>query len=58
VTTLAVGEFALTRYNGTGALRYLLLLPLALLNHLEVTWELDSSDVQRSALAVRVGFSL
>jgi hypothetical protein len=57
-TTLAFGEWVLARYNRTGNQAYPLLLPLALLNHLEVGWELDTASAGNSILNVLLGFSL
>jgi len=57
-TSLAFGEWILTRYNRTGNQAYPLLLPLALLNHVEVGWELEPARARYSTFSVLVGFSL
>ena len=58
LTTTALAELALTRHNQTGNNAYLLLLPLSLLNHVEVALQVDRASAPRSTLAVLLGFSL
>ena len=58
ITTLALAEFVLTRYNRTGNWLYPLLLPLALINHVEVASTFGVGGGTRSTIAVLFGFSL
>ena len=58
LTSLALAEGILGRYNRTGNQAYPLLLPLALLDHVELDWELGTRSGSRSRVAVLVGFSL
>jgi len=57
-TSLALGEWILTRQNRTGNQAYTLLLPLALLNHVEIAWELEPRSHSYSTFALLLGFSL
>ncbi len=57
LTTLALAEYTLTRHNGTGNNAYLLLLPLALLDHVEVVWARDTRQGP-SRVGLLLGFSL
>jgi hypothetical protein len=57
-TSLAFGEWIFTRYNKTGNQAYTLLLPFALLDHVEVAWELEPTNATYSTFAVLLGFSL
>lgn len=57
-TTLAFAELVLTRYNRTGNWSYPLLLPLALINHVEVASTFDVGGGTRPTIAVLFGFSL
>jgi hypothetical protein len=58
LTSIAAAEAIFTRYNRTGNEAYLLLVPLALVNHIEIDWELATSGPNPSRLAILVGFSL
>lgn len=58
LTTLALGESILRRHNSTGNNATLLLLPLALLNHVQLDWALATSGDNRSQVALLLGFSL
>ena len=52
MTTLALGERILRRHNSTGNNAYLLLLPLALLNHVQLDWALATSGDNQSQVAL------
>lgn len=58
LTSLAFAEWILRRHDATGNAAYAALLPLALLNHVEVGWELDTSTPRYSTVSVLLGFSL
>jgi hypothetical protein len=57
-TSLAVAELSLRRYNQTGNHTHLLLLPLALLNHVEIASEVDATSATHANVAILFGFSL
>jgi hypothetical protein len=57
-TTLSFAELVLTRYNRTGNWVYPLLLPLALINHVEVASTFDVGGGTPSTIAILFGFSL
>jgi hypothetical protein len=58
MTTLALAEFILTRYNRTGNALYPLLLPLALIDHVEVASTFAVRGGTPSTVAILFGFSL
>ncbi len=58
LTSLALGELIVAEYNRAGPSAYLLLLPLAALNHVEVAWEFGLDPRGVRGASVLFGFSL
>ena len=58
LTSLALGELIVAEYNRAGPSAYLLLLPLAALDHVEVAWEFGLDPRGVRGASVLFGFSL